>query len=243
MRETVACGCSGAGWGCGWAHGFDCPAVGVAGRVVDLVRATGGGTVRCCFGGSSLMAESGSQIGFWAHVLGLRSRTGAKFGRRARLIGEKIIGRSMRRLASRVGRRSSLVGRRSTGIFRPLGGAVLPSGGIFALLHQPARQHGRGVFFQPGIEQLRDLLAEIGGMAEPRKLITLQRVPGRGEKELPRWLGSVIQGDLQGKPRHGISIITIVNSIEIRTYCGKLCKSLPANREPSGFVRSRVKAL
>jgi hypothetical protein len=190
-----------------------------------------------------LLAESGSRTGFLAHVLGLRSRTGAEFGRRARLIGEKIIGRSMRRLASRVGRRSVLVGRRGLRILRPLGGAVLARRGSFALLHQPARQHGRGVFFQPGIEQLRDLLAEIGGMAEPRKLITLQRVPRRREKELPRWLGSVIQGDLQGKPRQSINIINTVNSIEIRKYCGKLCKSLPANREPSSFAVSRVKAL
>ena len=243
MREMAACGCGGAGWGYGWAHGFEWLAAWVAARVVGLVRATVGGTVRRCFGGSSLMAESGSQIGFWAHVLGLHSRTGAKFGRRARLIGEKIIGRSMRRLASGVGRRSSLVGRRSMRIFRPLGGAVFTSGGIFALLHQPARQHGRSVFFQPGIEQLRDLLAEIGGVAEPRKLIALQRVPGRREKELPRWLGSVVQGDLQGKPRHSINNVTIVNSIEIRTYCGKLCKSLPRHREPFGFARSRVKAL
>jgi hypothetical protein len=239
MREMAACGCGGAGWGCGGAHRFEWPAVGVAARVVDLIRGTAGRTVRRCFGGSSLLAESGSQIGFLAHVPGLHSRTSAKFGRRARSIDEKVIGRSMRRLASRVGRRSPLISCRGWRIFRPLGGAM-PG---FALLHQPARQHGCGVFFQPGIEQLRDLLAEIGGVTEPRKLITLQRVPGRREKELPRWLGSVIQGDLQGKPRHSINKITIVNSIEIRTYCGKLCKSLPAHREPSGFVRSRVKAL
>jgi hypothetical protein len=80
-------------------------------------------------------------------------------------------------------------------------------------------------------------------VTKPRKLITLQRVARRREKELPRWLGSVIQGDLQGKPRHSINIINTVNSIGLRTYCGKLCKSLPGTREPSGFVRSRGKAL
>ena len=239
MREMVAGSCCGAGWGCGCAHGFEWSAAAVAARVVGLARATRGGAVRRCFGGSSLLAESGSQIDFLAHVLGLRSGTSAKFGRRAGLIGEKVIGRSMRRFASRVGRRSLLIGFRAGRMVRPLGGVMHG----FALLHQPTRQHGRGVFLQPGIEQLRDLLAEIGGVAEPRKFITLQRVPGCREKELPRWLGSVIQGGLQGKPRHSINNINIVNSIAIRTYCGKLCKSLPLNREPSGFVRSRVRAL
>jgi hypothetical protein len=68
-------------------------------------------------------------------------------------------------------------------------------------------------------------------VAEPRELVTLQGVPGRGEKELPGWLGSVIQGDLHAKPRHSTKIITIVNNTHIRTYCGKVCKSLGANRE------------
>src|ERR1700675_2278092 len=122
MRETAAFGYGDTGWGYGWAHGFEWPALRVAARVVGLVRIAAGHTLRRCFGGSSLFTESGSQIGFWAHVPGLHSRTGAKFGRRARLIGEKVIGRSMRRLASGVGRRSSLVGRRSMRIFRPLGG-------------------------------------------------------------------------------------------------------------------------
>jgi hypothetical protein len=75
-------------------------------------------------------------------------------------------------------------------------------------------------------------------MAEPRKFITLQRVPRRREKELPRWRGSVIQRGLQGKPRHSNKLDNIVNSIQIRTYCGKVCKSSVA----SDFRRSRREA-
>jgi hypothetical protein len=90
---------------------------------------------------------------------------------------------------------------------------------------------------------LRDLLAEISGVAEPRKLITLQRILRRREKELPRWLGSVIQGGLQGKPRHSNNIIYLVNSIHIRTGCGKLCKSWATNRGLSRFAGLAVEAL
>jgi hypothetical protein len=80
-------------------------------------------------------------------------------------------------------------------------------------------------------------------MAEPRQLVTLQRVPRRGEKELPRWLGFVVQGGLQEEPRQTINIVNIVNSTYVRTYCGKLCKSFSAKREASGFTGSKAKAL
>lgn len=225
MRTVAAYGYGEADWGYGCAHGFEWPGVRVAARVLGLVRAAVGRTLRRCFGCSALLAGSASQIDFSARVLALRSRTSAKFVRWSRLIGKKIIGRSMG-LASRVGRRCPLVVRRSLRIFRPLGRAVLASGGTFALLQQPARQHGGGIFLEPGIEQLGDFLSEIGGVAEPRKLVTLQRVPRRREKELPGWLGSVIQGDLREKRRHITNIITRVNGIHIRTYCGKLCISL-----------------
>jgi hypothetical protein len=231
MSETAVCGY-------GWAQGFEGRADRVVAGVVGLVRATDGHTLRRCFGGSALPVKSGPQTDFSPHFLG----TSAKFGRRSRPIGEKIIGRSMSRFASSVGRRSLLIGRRGLRILRPLGDAVFAGCGTFPLLHQPPRQHRRGVFFQPGIEQLRDLFAEIGGVAEPRKLVALQRVSRCREKELPRWLGSVIQGGLQGKPRHSINIVKTVNSIHIRTYCGKLCKSLPANREPFRFTGPAVKA-
>ena len=62
----------------------------------------------------------------------------------------------------------------------------------FPLLHQPARQHGGGVFLNPEVKKRADLFAEISGMAETREFITLQRVTRSGEKKLPRRLGFVV---------------------------------------------------
>jgi len=42
---------------------------------------------------------------------------------------------------------------------------------------------------EPLVEQRADLLPEIGGMAEAREFIALQRGARSGEKELPRRLG------------------------------------------------------
>jgi len=60
------------------------------------------------------------------------------------------------------------------------------------LLHQPARQHGGGIFFHPKIKKRADLLAEISGMAETREFITLKRVSRSREKKLPRGLSFVM---------------------------------------------------
>src|SRR5260370_25593199 len=65
----------------------------------------------------------------------------------------------------------------------------------FPLLHQPARQHGGGIFLHPKIEKRANLFAKISGMAETREFITLQRVTRSGEKKLPRRFGSgVVHG-------------------------------------------------
>jgi len=58
-----------------------------------------------------------------------------------------------------------------------------------ALLHQPARQHGAGILLEPLVKQGADLLPKIGGMAEAREFIALQRGARSREKELPRGLG------------------------------------------------------
>ena len=60
------------------------------------------------------------------------------------------------------------------------------------LLHQPARQHGRGIFLDPKIEKRADFLAEIGSMAETREFVALQRVARSRDKKLPRRLGFVM---------------------------------------------------
>jgi len=60
------------------------------------------------------------------------------------------------------------------------------------LLHQPARQHGRGVFLDPKVEKRGNLLAEIGGMVETREFVALQRISRSREKKLPRRLRLVV---------------------------------------------------
>jgi hypothetical protein len=220
----AAGGCGGETRGCAGMAG------GSAARVVCLLPVTAHRTPRRCLDGSALLAGNGLKSGLSARILGRRSRTAAEIGRRGRLIREKIIGHAMRAVAPRVAYGSSLLTR-----CQPLR-RLASRGGMFALLHQPARKHSRGVLFKPGIQQLRDLLAEIGRVAEPRQLVTLQGIPRRREKELPGRLGLVIQGDLQGKRRHITTVITKVNSTHVRNECGKLWKSCAPDRELPGCV-------
>ncbi len=58
----------------------------------------------------------------------------------------------------------------------------------FALLDEPASEHGAGIFFHPLIEQGANFLAEIGGMAETGKLVALERIARSREKKFPRRL-------------------------------------------------------
>lgn len=121
-------------------------------------------------------------------------RTAAICMRSGRLLREEIIGHRMRGLTVRLARRSTVI----FAIRR-----------AFALLHEPARQHGRGVFFHPGVKQLPNLLAQISGMAKSREFVALQRIAGSREQKLPRRLGFVVrQGDLLTvpTPRHRPSI-------------------------------------
>lgn len=76
--------------------------------------------------------------------------------------------------------------------------------GTFTLFQKPARQHRRGVFFDPLIEQRGNFLAEIGGVSQTRQLKALQGVLRSGQKEIPGWLGRTV------------------------TYCGNLWKTFLA---------------
>jgi hypothetical protein len=98
-------------------------------------------------------------------------------GRRERPIGKKVIGHSRRYF------RNTLTGR---GVFLHL---LL----AFPLLHQPAREQRRGIFLHPLVEKAANLFAEIGGMAEAREFIALQRIARGREKELPRGFGFAIR--------------------------------------------------
>jgi hypothetical protein len=206
----------------------------MAGGLVERVARLFADAVYCAprrsLGDFALLAATGAKTTFSACVLACRSRTRTKFVQQAGWFCEKVIRRDMRGFPSRVAARSPLV------TFRLRRGCLRR--GAFALLHQPARQHCGGVLLKPGVQQLHDLLAEIGGVAEPRKLIALQGIARRREKELPGRLGFVVQGDLQGKLRHGISRVNTVNSTHVPTYCGKMCKSFAWNRKHRSMAPS-----
>lgn len=106
------------------------------------------------------------------------SRRAANNTRRDRLIGENIIGHNMR-TARRIG------GSRFAGLRR------VPSRrrAYTLLLYEPAREHGGGGFFHPGIEQLADFFSEIGGVTESRKFVTLEGVSRGRQKKIPRRFG------------------------------------------------------
>jgi hypothetical protein len=101
---------------------------------------------------------------------------------RQKIIGRRVVVGSCRIRSRRFRRGLSLV--RTN---RPL-----------ALLDEPARDHGVSVLVEPLVEQGRDFLAQVGGVAEARKLVAVQRVAGSGEQKLPRRLCAAgIHGDLQ----------------------------------------------
>lgn len=127
-------------------------------------------------------------------------------GWRNRPIRKKIIGRGMCVL------RRTLAG----------GSVFLHWRGTFALLHQPARKHGCGIFLHPLVQKRSDLLAEIGSMAEAREFITLQRIARSREKELPRGLRLVVSHKgLQGqRPAHINMTLTLVNNYKWVMACG-----------------------
>jgi hypothetical protein len=80
-------------------------------------------------------------------------------------------------------------------------------------------------------------------VAQTGEFVTLQGSARRREKELPRRLGLVIQGDLQGKRRHITRVISTVNSTQIRKYCGKLCKSSGGNHQQENRMAFGLGAL
>ena len=208
-----------------------------AARAAGLSGATVRRAPRRFPGGSSLPAGRGPKTGFPVHLLGRRSRASAKFGRRCRLIREKIIGRDVAGFASPRTDGSPIVhasgGRRA---FAPLVRRE-----VFAFLHQQARQHGRGILLKPGIQQLHDLFPKIRRVAQPGKLVALQGIAGGGEKKLPRRLGFVgAHGDLQGKQCEITSVVTTVNSTYVRRHCGKVCKSLAWNCERQNLAGFRL---
>lgn len=137
--------------------------------------------------GATLSGKIGGELWIALRKIAFTSRGTAVCRRRDRPIRKKIIGHAMPVL------------RRQTGSIR----GFLRVRRAFPLLHQPAREHGRGVLLDPLIEKGADLLAEIGSMTETREFIALERIARSREKELPRGfgLGTGHVGLLKGEGR------------------------------------------
>src|SRR6267142_6752267 len=80
----------------------------LAARVVGLRRGISPDTPLRGPGDSVLLAEMGRKTGWPCYVVGYRSGAGAKIGRRARLIREKIIGHDLRGFAPGISRRTAV---------------------------------------------------------------------------------------------------------------------------------------
>lgn len=125
---------------------------------------------------SPVSARVGGKLRVERRKIDFTSSSASVCGRRDRPLRKNIIGHGMSVFRERFSRGS---------VFRRL---PRP----FPLLHQPARQHGGGIFLHPEVEKRTNLLAEISGMAKTREFVALQRVSRSREKELPRRLGLVM---------------------------------------------------
>jgi len=97
------------------------------------------------------------------------SVSSTRSARRNDVIRENIIGRRTALGSKGCGRRSGL----------------FAEDGAFALIHEPASEHGCGIFLEVLVEEGGQLLAEIGGVSEAGEFVGLQRVARSGEQELP----------------------------------------------------------
>ncbi len=89
--------------------------------------------------------------------------------------------------------RENIIGRTSTLVVGGFGGRSrsFAEDGAFALIHEPAGEHGGSVFLEVLIEEGAQFLAEIGGVGEAGEFIGLERIAGGGEQELPRRLSVI----------------------------------------------------
>ena len=119
----------------------------------------------------------------------------------------------------------------SPGPFRR-GVLCLDRRGKIRMLDQPARQQGRGVFFDPTLQQLANFLAQIGGVRQAGKLIALQGVTRSRQEKVPRGLSAVAgQGVLQCRGAYVNSTVNTVNGTSVTGNCGNLWKTCgPAAR-------------
>ena len=157
----------------GRARGCEARARSAGARELRSRRPMNRNTVPSQRASKTAMGKARSELCKSPRKIAITSGWAAISARRGRPIRKKVIGHGM-----------STFHRRLAG-----GNGLQHLRGALALLHQPARQHGAGILLEPLVEKRADLLPEIGGMAEARELIALQRGARSREQELPRGLG------------------------------------------------------
>ena len=139
------------------------------------------------FGGSGApFAKFSGHVRTTSQEIGFTSCGTANYGGMRGAIRKNIIGHGMRPGTWHAAGRGMAACREQISARGVLGSAVR----TFALLDEPAGEHGGSVFLHPLIEQSANLLVEIGGVGKTGKFVALERIARRREKELPRRLGS-----------------------------------------------------
>jgi len=144
---------------------------------LELLRHTPPGTTPGPSDFRSWSSVAGVKLRFESRKIGFTSSGASICGRRDGAIRKKVIGHGVP------------VSRECFG----MGSVLLSLRGPFPLLHQPAREHRRGIFLHPLVEKAANLFAEVGGMSKTREFKALQRIARGGEKELPRGFGFAIR--------------------------------------------------
>jgi hypothetical protein len=148
---------------------------GIVGRIERVVRST---PFRPCVGRGTLGKIRRIER-FSPRRASERSVVAARNVGTSESIRQKIIGHGMAVGGYRPG--GCLIRR-----YLDVGGADI----AFAQFEKHASDHGVGIFVDPLIEERIDFFAEIGGVSEARKFVTVQSVAGSGEEKFPRWLGA-----------------------------------------------------
>src|SRR6266852_824386 len=126
---------------------------------LELLRHTPPGTTPGPSDFRSWSSVAGVKLRFESRKIGFTSSGASICGRRDGAIRKKVIGHGVP------------VSRECFG----MGSVLLSLRGPFPLLHQPAREHSCRIVLHPKVKKRTNFLAEVGGMAESREFVALER--------------------------------------------------------------------
>jgi len=156
-------------------------------------RAWGNGATRVETRARVATQQSGHEVATPPRILPVEPTAGKNKQERHEKVRreDEVSGSSRRSARWNDAVRKNIIGRTSALVFGGLRGrsGLFAEDGAFALIHEPASEHGGSVFLEVLVEEGGQLLAEIGGMSETGKFVGLERVAGSGEKEFPGRLG------------------------------------------------------